>query len=140
MATIELALLVDRLMRRIHVGLQSRAEEFDPHNVGPWGGMVLLTLSDHDGIEIGALARHLGRDKSQVTRTLASLESKGFINRPVSQTDGRVRHVRLTKEGHAMVETLGKAVAESLDQALGPLASTDLKALEEILERGLSRV
>ena len=45
-SSIELALQIDRLMRRIHAELHPRANDFDHEGVGPIGGMLLLTIGE----------------------------------------------------------------------------------------------
>ena len=65
MTTIQLALLVDRLMRRINSGLQATSADFDTNDVGPMGGMVLLTLADTGACDMHVLTEQMARDKSQ---------------------------------------------------------------------------
>jgi len=61
----DLALLIDRFMRRIHFGLQSKAHAFDTAKVGPGGGIVLLTLAEMGRPELHELTTRVSRDKSQ---------------------------------------------------------------------------
>ena len=42
----ELAVQVDRLMRRMNAGIEARAPLFDTDRVGPIGGMILLTIAE----------------------------------------------------------------------------------------------
>ncbi|MEM8839299.1 MAG: MarR family transcriptional regulator [Pseudomonadota bacterium] len=95
----DLALLVDRLMRSIHFGLQERAPGFDREGVGPGGGIVLMTLADTGKISLNDLTKRVARDKSQMTRMIRSLEGKGLIERAVSPKDARVTLVMLTPKG-----------------------------------------
>ena len=62
MLNTDLALLIDRFMRRIHFGLQSKADAFDTAKVGPGGGSVLLTLSDMGSPGLQELTRRVARD------------------------------------------------------------------------------
>ncbi|MEL6216767.1 MAG: MarR family transcriptional regulator, partial [Pseudomonadota bacterium] len=78
---IEVARLVDRLMRRIHASLNAAAPDFDRHGVGPAGGILLLTLADIEPARVHDLATQISRDKSQVTRGIQALERKGLIVR-----------------------------------------------------------
>ncbi|MEM1371985.1 MAG: MarR family transcriptional regulator [Pseudomonadota bacterium] len=129
---IEIARLVDRLMRRIHASLNAKASEFDRHGVGPAGGMLLLTLAEIEPARIQDLVAHMSRDKSQMTRGIQALERKGLIERRDCKDDARVSMLSLTPEGHATVETLQGAVAASLAKILAPLSHaqrTELKAL-----------
>lgn len=133
----DLALLIDRLMRRIHVTLHAKAPEFDTERVGPAGGMVLLTLAEHDGAPLSELTRLVGRDKSQMTRMMAGLERKGLITRAVCEADARVTRVALTQAGRQTVTGLQAAVTQAVDQVLAPLPTGDRAALQAIMTRAL---
>ena len=138
MASNDLAQLVDRLMRRIHMGLTARAADFDTERVGPGGGMILLAIADLGQPSMGALARDLARDKSQLTRAIAGLEGKGLVQRFASETDARVTEIGLTEFGRSVVEGLRGGVADSLAAALPGLSPGEQAKLEELLRKGLS--
>lgn len=134
----ELALLIDRFMRRIHFGLQSKAHAFDTAKVGPGGGIVLLTLADMGRPGLHELTRRVARDKSQMTRTVRSLESKGLVRRDASAEDARVSLISLTDEGENVVRDLQRAVAETIDEILAPISAAEEKTLRGLLERALN--
>ena len=134
----ELALLIDRFMRRIHFGLQSRAESFDTAKVGPGGGIVLLTIAEMGQPGLHELTERVARDKSQMTRTIRSLETKGLVARTTSPDDGRVTLVYLTEDGEQVVEELQGAVAETIGDILAPISEADEKVLKDLLSRALS--
>lgn len=138
MQNIELALLVDRFMRKIHFGLQSKAHDFDRERVGPGGGIVLLTLADMGCPGLNELTRRVARDKSQMTRTIRSLETKGLVARRASPDDARVSLVHLTREGEAVVDELRQAVAETIGEILAPISRQEEKVLQDLLERALA--
>ena len=135
MADAELALLIDRFMRRIHFALQSRAGGFDRLNVGPGGGIVLLTLADLGCSEMHGLARRVARDKSQMTRTIRQLESKGLVERQPSSCDARVSLVSLTESGEAVVEDLRRVLAETIGEILKPITAQERQALKSLMKR-----
>ncbi|MEM6588750.1 MAG: MarR family transcriptional regulator [Pseudomonadota bacterium] len=137
MKNTELALLIDRFMRRIHFGLQSKSHTFDTANVGPGGGIVLLTLSDMGTTRLQDLTRRVARDKSQMTRTVRSLESKGLIERRASPNDARVNLISLTQDGEVVVKTLQGAVADTISEILAPISREEENALKSVLERAL---
>ncbi|MEM7058793.1 MAG: MarR family transcriptional regulator [Pseudomonadota bacterium] len=134
----ELALLIDRFMRRIHFGLQSKAHSFDTVKVGPGGGIVLLTLAEMGSPGLHELTSRVARDKSQMTRTIRSLETKGLVVREASPHDGRVSLVRLTPAGEQVVMELQDAVAETIGDILAPISKSDTNLLKGLLERALS--
>lgn len=135
----ELALLIDRFMRRIHFGLQSKAHSFDTEKVGPGGGIVLLTLSDMRCPSLQALTNQVARDKSQMTRTIRSLETKGLVKREASPNDARVTLVSLTTTGERVVSELKHAVAETISEILTPISKPEERVLRDLLERALSQ-
>jgi len=53
---------------------------------------------------VGALARHMGLEKSTLSRGVRGLERKGFVEIVVAELDSRSREVRLTKKGAARLE------------------------------------
>ncbi|GIT94960.1 hypothetical protein JANAI62_15830 [Jannaschia pagri] len=134
----ELALLIDRFMRRIHFGLQSKSHDFDTQNVGPGGGIVLLTLADMGQVGLQDLTRRVARDKSQMTRTIRSLEGKGLVCRSPSAQDARVTLVSLTPEGKDVVRALQAAVAETISEILTPITPSEEATLKDLLTRALA--
>ena len=133
----ELALLIDRFMRRIHFGLQAKGPTFDTEKVGPGGGIVLLTLSDMGCPSLHALTKQVARDKSQMTRTSRALEAKGLVGRTPSPDDARVTRGYLTPIGARVVETLQEAVSETINEILAPISSSEEQVLRDLLERAL---
>ena len=137
MSDTELAILVDRFMRQIHMSLQAKASGFDTENVGPGGGMVLLTLADMGPSEMHELTRRVARDKSQMTRLMKSLETKGLLERTTSKADARVSIVSLTPFGNEVVDTLRRAVAEAIGQVLSPITEQEKEQLKELMRKAL---
>ncbi|MCV6593357.1 MAG: MarR family transcriptional regulator [Silicimonas sp.] len=133
----DLALLIDRFMRRIHAGLQLTAPGHDPENVGPGGGIVLLTLAETGEIGLHELTQRVARDKSQMTRMIRSLEGKGLVTRRPCPADGRVSRIQLTDRGRNAVDGLAVALAETIGGILSAASESDRAALHRILARVL---
>ena len=131
----ELALLIDRFMRRIHFGLQARASDFDRKSVGPSGGIVLMTLQEMGHAELNELTKRVARDKSQMTRAIRSLERKGLVQRKLSPTDGRVSIISLTPEGDKVVRELMDAVSDVVNEILDPISEVEKHTLKRLLAR-----
>ncbi|MEM7683817.1 MAG: MarR family transcriptional regulator [Pseudomonadota bacterium] len=125
-------------MRRIHFSLQSKAHVFDTSKVGPGGGIVLLTLAEMGRPGLQELTKRVARDKSQMTRTIRSLETKGLVLREASEHDARVTLVSLTEAGGQVVEELQHAVADTIGEILGVVSGPEKEALKSLLERALS--
>ena len=137
MSETEIALLVDRLMRRTHAGLNAKSKTFDTEKVGPGGGMILLSIADLEPAPIHDLVEELARDKSQITRAVQSLERKGLIARETASDDARVSILKLTPKGRAFVQRLRSVLAETIGELLGDLSRSDRKALKDLLSRAM---
>ena len=135
MPDVEIARLIDRLMRRIHAALNAKASEFDRHRVGPQGGILLITLGEIEPAPIQQLVRSLARDKSQITRNVQSLERRGLIERRPDPADARVSILALTHEGRKTVAELEVAIAEALEEILAPLPPGERQQLKMLLTR-----
>lgn len=133
----ELALLMDRFMRRIHFGLQAKAHSFDTAKVGPGGGIVLLTLADMGCPGLQDLTTRVARDKSQMTRTIRGLEAKGLVQRHAAPHDARVTLISLTDAGQEVVAALQQAVADTVTEILAPISASEEDVLRRLLERAL---
>ncbi|MEL6573965.1 MAG: MarR family transcriptional regulator [Pseudomonadota bacterium] len=133
MTNIALATHLDRFVRRLHVQLTERATQFDPDKVGPGGAILLLTLSDMGTAPFSAVAARLIRDKSQLTREVASLERKGMIARAPCPDDARSQLLSLTEKGEGLVRVHKGALAEILDEMMVNLSSADKEALTRLL-------
>ncbi|MEL6170123.1 MAG: MarR family transcriptional regulator [Pseudomonadota bacterium] len=130
-----LALETDRLMRRIEAQLARRAPAIDPAKVGPLGGMALLTLAEIEPAPTQALTTRMGRDKSQMTRLIHMLETKGMLTRTPCERDGRVTILALTPAGHALLVEIRKLMSEVMTEILEPLDANDRRRLAGILGR-----
>ena len=135
MTDTRLAIHLDRLLRRIHSGLHRKAPEFDTERIGPGGDMILLTLDETGPAPIHTLTERLVRDKSQMTRSLQSLERKGLITRAQSDEDSRVSVISLTHKGCEVVEIHQHAIAETVGGALKNLEPADKHALADLLAK-----
>ena len=138
MRTTELALLLDRLMRRIHSGVHAKAHVFDTERVVPGGGFVLLTIADMGCPELHELTKRVARDKSQMTRTIRTLETKGLVARKTAPHDARVTLVALTDSGQDTVRAIQQAVAETIGDILAPISTSEEDVLKSLLHRALA--
>ncbi|MEM7301476.1 MAG: MarR family transcriptional regulator [Pseudomonadota bacterium] len=140
MADIELALLIDRLMRKIHFSLQPRASKIDRENIGPGGGIILLTLADMQFCGMQELTDRVARDKSQMSRTIRSLEAKGLVQRQASKDDARVNLVSVTTRGNKVVEELRQALAETINDVLQPMTTQEKQQLKILMKRAVQHI
>ncbi len=98
------------------------------------GGIVLLTIADMGCPGLHELTIRVARDKSQMTRTIRSLEAKGLVKRQISPSDARVSLISLSSAGEAVVGQLRGAVAETINEILGPISAADKERLKRLLQ------
>jgi DNA-binding MarR family transcriptional regulator len=72
-------------------------------------GFTLLSI-DKEGTPSTALAPKMGMEPTSLTRTLKSMEDKGFITKTRSTKDGRSVIIKLTKLGQEKRELSKKTV------------------------------
>ena len=91
------------------------------HNAGHQGvkashGYVIQRLIEEEPT-IGALAASLGMTQQGASKQVNDLESLGFVERVSDEHDGRIRYVRLTEAGWAVLEA-GRQARAQLEQAV----------------------
>lgn len=81
------------------------------------------------------LARDLGVDQAQLSRTLARFERRGWISRRVSQADARRRELVLTGDGRAMASDLKHRSRQAIAAMISALPEAGQHRLAEALDR-----
>ncbi|OLN21747.1 MarR family transcriptional regulator [Domibacillus antri] len=74
-------------------------DKLAPFNLAPEQNLIMMLLWEKDGRTQNEIADKLDKDKTNITRMLASLEQKGFIKRSMIPDDRRSLRVCLTDEG-----------------------------------------
>ncbi|MEC0092174.1 MarR family winged helix-turn-helix transcriptional regulator [Paenibacillus macquariensis] len=103
-----------------------------PLQLAPEQYLVIALLLKKEGISQNDIANTLKKDKSSITRMLASLEQKGFIKRTGSAIDRRAVQVYLTDEGRALsdeVDRISSRTKELLNSGFTDEELTELKRL-----------
>ncbi|MEM7779721.1 MAG: MarR family transcriptional regulator [Pseudomonadota bacterium] len=129
----EMAYQVDRLMRRMNAGIEARAPLFDTERVGPIGGMILLTIAEHQPLPMQQIAEIMARDKGQLSRTVSMLERRGMVMRTPNDRDQRSTLLRLTDKGDEVVAVIKRTLTEVLETILDPLSSSEQQQLQALL-------
>lgn len=81
-------------------------EEYKPTSLSPSHALLLLTISDHQGVQPKELAEEMQLTPSTVTRLLDKLESKKLITREGS---GKTVWVTATPKGLLLVPSIKEA-------------------------------
>ncbi|TXG77080.1 MAG: MarR family transcriptional regulator [Rhodocyclaceae bacterium] len=88
-----------------------------------WG--VILLLLNHGAVTQGQLAEMLYLEKSTVSRSVTSLEKRGWVVREKGAEDGRHKRVALTENATGVAERcaeIARSVLEDAQAGLNPEA------------------
>lgn len=91
------------------------------------------TLHRHPGISQDEIARRLFLDKSNVTRHLSVLESKGIVERRQSEVDRRVINVYPTEKLEEMFPRVRGVLREWNEYLIKDLEPEEVELLTELL-------
>jgi DNA-binding MarR family transcriptional regulator len=95
--------------------------------------MELAALLADGERRLGDLAVLRGVGQSVVSRQIGELEARGLVVRRPDPADGRAGLVRLTPAGHALLDDVAASRRRWLDEALGSLPETDVRAATRLL-------
>jgi len=134
-AALEAAQLIDRLERLARAGEQ--ADDFNP---AQWEALRYLSRANRFSRTPAALADYLASTRGTISRTLASLEEKGYVTRTASLRDGRSVVFALSAAGErAMTRDPLLALAGDIEEAAGASLPALLDGLRRTLRRALAR-
>lgn len=135
MQALEAAHLIDRLERLARSG-----EHRAGLNPAQWDAVRYLARANRFSRTPAALADYLACTRGTVSRTVASLEAKGFVCRNDSARDGRSVILQLTPSGERLLRRDPLlALADDIEQAAGAGNPDLLAGLRAILRRTLAR-
>ena len=97
--------------------------------------LLVISLIDHDGVEMSVLSNKLGIDNSTITRVIDGLERKNWVKRRKSELDNRIIKVYLTPKGWGIF----KIIEQQLNN-IGYLIESEIEVGQrgEIIEAGVS--
>jgi DNA-binding MarR family transcriptional regulator len=100
---------------------------------------ALHYLHGEEAVSVKALGESLGLSLAAMSRAAEELVQRGLVGRTEDPSDRRIKRLRLTDEGHALVQKMRElrmAGFEHFVATLGPKERAQLeKALEPILAR-----
>ncbi len=132
---LELAFEVDRLMRRMNAGIETRAPIFDTDRIGPVGGMILLTIAEVQPVAMQEISLMMARDKGQLSRAISLLERRGLVARAPNKLDQRSTLLNLTLKGEQLVGAIKTNLDEVLSELLAPLNEAERGQLLTLLKK-----
>ncbi len=108
--------------------------ELEPLDLtGAEGDILFHLISESDEISQEALADRLDIGKAAISRTVGSLENKGYIHRRRLPEDSRVYRVKLTPKARKIVEQIDRAYKTAYDTALTGIDESEFIRFDRFL-------
>lgn len=126
---------LDRVLRKIESQMHRHMPAVDRGRVGPMGGLLLMQLESMQPCSIQSLATAMARDNSQLTRLIRNLETKNFLKRTTSPTDGRTTLLSLTDEGSLFIREAKNVLTKVVEQVAAPLNTQERAVLLDLLRK-----
>ena len=127
------------IMRSVNIisrcGTMYRADNMKSTELAACHHAYVLSICHHPGISQEQLARHICINKSNVTRTLATLEEQGFVERRHSETDKRVILVYPTEKMLAIHPAVKKIANEWNEYLSADLTDEERELFQKTLEK-----
>lgn len=110
-------------------------EDFGDTGVTPAEYALLALLGENPGVRQGVLGKALQIKRSNMTKVMRSLESRGLVKREAPESDGRAFEVHLTEKGEKIRRTLASHMLECDQTAAAPLTDAEQAQLLSLLKK-----
>ncbi len=107
-------------------------------HIAPEQRATLEIIKYEEEVNQTKIANILGKDKTTISRTLATLEKKGFILK--KQIDRRTNLIELTQLGEEILEKSANQVKEFRDFLFSNLEDSEVNLLINLLEKVATNV
>ena len=94
---------------------------------------AVLKAIDDTGTTLGFLAKHAGRDPSNITGIVDRLEQSGWVRRDKDPRDRRVITVGLTDDGIQLKEMISEIHSAKVHQRLSVLSEDEQRLLLQLM-------
>lgn len=88
--------------------------------------LLLLHLSRNNGCTHSELAQSMGIEAATLVRLVTHMEKDGLLSRCSSETDRRVKHLRLSDNGHAAVLNIRSCASDLRGKLLSGLSTDEI--------------
>lgn len=102
--------------------------------------MLLLHLSRNDGCTHKELAQCMGIEAATLVRLVDRMEKEGLLTRCNSETDRRVKHLRLSDAGLASVDNIGCCASDLRRKLLAGLSQTEIRIALDVMNNIRSKL
>lgn len=120
-----------RRLQQIAVGLFM--EETAGHDLTPVQFAALAAIARQPDLDQRSLARSIGFDTSTIAGVIDRLERRGLVQRLPAPEDRRVRRLRTTADGAALLARVVPAMQRAQQRILAPLAPADRETFLRLL-------
>jgi MarR family transcriptional regulator, lower aerobic nicotinate degradation pathway regulator len=132
---VDLGQLPGHYIRRLQqIAVAIFLQETSAQGVTPVQFAALQTVASNPGIDQRTLAGMIGFDTSTIAGVIDRLETRGLMLRNPSPDDRRVRLLRLSDEGAAVLEEMLPAVLHAQRRMLDPLDTHDQREFMRMLQ------
>jgi MarR family transcriptional regulator, lower aerobic nicotinate degradation pathway regulator len=124
------------LIRRLHqiqVGLFT--EECGKFDITPVQFGFLTVLYEEGELDQITLSAAVGVDRTSGADVIKRLARRALLTRMPSTIDRRAKVVRITDEGHALVEQIFPCMVRSQERFISPLSASEQAQLNSLLTR-----
>jgi DNA-binding MarR family transcriptional regulator len=115
-------------MKNLAAELRKSKGQLDPAH------FRLLALLHHEQLSLGELANQAAVSSATMSRTVTTLEERGWLHRDHSPQDGRVVLVCLTEEGRSVLRSITVMARQWILDQLEELSTEQQKALVDGLQ------
>jgi MarR family transcriptional regulator, lower aerobic nicotinate degradation pathway regulator len=117
------------LIRRLHqLHCSLFVEETRGFDITPVQYSLMTTLAARGELEQNSLALEIGLERTSVAEVVPRLQRRGLLQRRRSTLDGRVKLVRLTRKGRALLRRMARPVQRAHDRTIDQLARSERAA------------
>ncbi|MCC6483177.1 MAG: MarR family transcriptional regulator [Sphingomonadaceae bacterium] len=97
----------------------------------------LVAIAEQENLDATRLAELVHFDRATIGGVIARLEEKRLVSRVVSPADRRIKILRATPAGRAVIRSCMPKVRRAQDQILSPLEPAEIAVLTELMKRVL---
>ncbi|WP_046213744.1 MarR family winged helix-turn-helix transcriptional regulator [Paenibacillus wulumuqiensis] len=123
-------------IRDVHLAIAGYIKnKLAPFNLAPEQTFVLMLLWKKDGLAQNEIGERLGKDKTNITRMISNLESKGFIRKITCTDDRRCFKIYLTPEGARLEQDVAVIMKEISLDLMDGISDEELIVLRRLLNK-----
>ena len=132
----DLHVMPGHLIRRAQqIAVAIFIEECAAYDLTPVQYATLVAIRENEGIDATRLSAIVALDRSTLGNVLERLETRGLIIRYASADDKRVKLLKVSPSGRAMVKRAQASALRAQERILAPLNPKDRQTLMSLLSQ-----